>query len=375
MTLTSNPSNLGAAPYPAPPRRDGLEALAAGATDIGQRKHNEDHVLVRPELGLFLLADGAGGHNAGNVASALATTTVANVFETSAASLADRPEIDAFGLSTTARRLSAAIHRANAEIIDIAKRSERYHGMGTTLVALAVSPDADAVHVAHVGDSRCYRWRAGELEALTVDHSLMNDVLELEPNADDALLANAPRHVVTRALGMEERLRVSVRSLRARAGDVCLLCSDGLTGALDDDAIAEILSEPRTPDEHVRALLQKALDAGAQDNVGAVVVVFRDTASSPPRRRSSLRPPAPHMPPPRPPFGSAPEIIIVGVETHVVPAESADATLLDAVGRLSRLRAASSPELARPKPAQCAACGQPLDRAAVRCPTCDAALS
>jgi protein phosphatase len=371
MTISSNSTDLGAAPGDGRTRRGALDAFAAGATDIGQRKHNEDHVLVRPELGLFVLADGAGGHNAGNIASALATTTVANVFETSATALADRPEIDPFGLSTTARRLSAAIHRANADIIDIAKRSERYHGMGTTLVALAVSPAGDAIHVANVGDSRCYRWRDGELEALTVDHSLMNDVLELEPTAEDALLAHAPRHVVTRALGMEERLRVSVRSLRARAGDLCLLCSDGLTGALEDDAIEAILSEPRTPDEHVRALLKNALEAGAQDNVAVVVVAFRDVAA-PSTRRPTLRPPMPHMPPPRPPFGSAPEIIIVGVETHVVPAESADATLLDAVGRLSRLRAASAPELGRPKPAQCSLCGQPLEGKAVRCPTCDA---
>ena len=104
------------------PRPRGLSPFAAGATDIGQREHNEDHVLLRPELGLFLLADGAGGHNAGNIASALATTTVANVFETTAASLVDRPEVDAFGLPTVARRLSSAIHRANAEIIDIAKQ-------------------------------------------------------------------------------------------------------------------------------------------------------------------------------------------------------------------------------------------------------------
>src|SRR5271169_3841088 len=97
------------------PRARALSPFAAGATDIGQREHNEDHILLRPELGLFLLADGAGGHNAGNVASALATTTVANVFETTATTLAERPEIDAFGLWTVARRLSSAIHRANAE--------------------------------------------------------------------------------------------------------------------------------------------------------------------------------------------------------------------------------------------------------------------
>src|SRR5580700_7047800 len=109
-----------------------LVPVAAGRTDVGQREHNEDHVLVRPELGLFVLADGAGGHNAGNVASALATTTVANIFETTAKSLRERPEVDEFGMWTTARRLAAAIHRANAEVVDIAKKTARYQGMGTT---------------------------------------------------------------------------------------------------------------------------------------------------------------------------------------------------------------------------------------------------
>src|SRR5580704_18004302 len=191
-----------------------LAPLAAGATDIGQRDHNEDHVLLRPELGLFLLADGAGGHTAGNVASALATTTVANVFESSATSHSERPEIDRFGLWTVARRLSAAIHRANAEIIDIAKKSSKYQGMGTTVVALAFSPEGDVLHVAHVGDSRCYRLRAGVLERLTMDHSLIVDVLETHPDADDSLVARMPQHVITRALGMDEALRVPVRTLR-----------------------------------------------------------------------------------------------------------------------------------------------------------------
>src|SRR5207245_1899109 len=145
-------------------------------------------------------ADGAGGHNAGNVASALATTTVANVFETSATALAERPEVDDLGLWTTARRLAAAIRRANTEIIEVAKKTAKYRGMGTTLVALAFSTEGDVVHIAHVGDSRCYRLRGGLLEALTVDHSLVTDVLEMYPDAEDNLLARLPRHVVTRAL-------------------------------------------------------------------------------------------------------------------------------------------------------------------------------
>ena len=166
--------------------------------------------------------------------------------------------------------------------------------------------------MAHVGDSRCYRLRAGILEALTVDHSLLVDVLEAHPEADDALLARTPQHAVTRALGMEETLRVSVRTLKALAGDVYLMCSDGLTDALDDERIEALLSESRTPEEHVQALLHAALGAGAQDNVAAVVVACRD-ADAPPRRRTSMRPPA--LPPPLP-AASASGAVRVGAGDH-----------------------------------------------------------
>jgi protein phosphatase len=346
-----------------------LLAVGAGATDIGQRDHNEDHVLLRPELGLFLLADGAGGHNAGNVASALATTTVANVFETSATSLSNRPEIDEFGLWTMARRLATAIQRANVEVIDVAKKTEKYQGMGTTLVGLAFSPDGDVAHIAHVGDSRCYRLRGGFLEVLTVDHSLVNDVLETHPDADDALLARMPRHVVTRALGMEESVRVSVRSLRAMAGDVYLLCSDGLSDAIDDGRIEEILGDAHSPEDHVRLLIDAALKAGGQDNVAAVVVACEETEVVP-KRRPSARPEPPPMPAHRRPIGSAPEIIIVGVESRVVPSDSATAGLLDALGRFARLRQPSVPEVSHVKPSRCKDCGQPLETGKKVCPTC-----
>jgi len=356
-----------------------LVPMAAGRTDIGQREHNEDHVLVRPELGLFLLADGAGGHNAGNVASALATTTVANVFETSAKTMGERPEVDEFGLWTMARRLATAIQRANTEVLEVAKRTAKYHGMGTTLVAAAFSADGDYVHVAHVGDSRFYRMRGGFLELLTTDHSLITDVIETHPDVDDALLAKMPRHVVTRALGMEESVRVAVRSMRVLPEDVYLLCSDGLTEAIDDVRIEELLGEARSPEAHVKALLKAAIDADAQDNVAAVVISCEET-EEPPRRRPSGRPPArPPEPPPvapkmRRPVGSAPEIIIVGVDTHIVPSDSASASLLDALGRFARLRQPSVPEVAQPKPSRCRECGQPLEATATVCPTCNATV-
>jgi PPM family protein phosphatase len=352
-----------------------LVPVAAGRTDIGQREHNEDHVLLRPELGLFVLADGAGGHNAGNVASALATTTVANVFETSAKALGDRPEIDEFGLHTMARRLATAIQRANSEVIEVAKRTLKYQGMGTTVVATAFSDDGAFIHVAHVGDSRCYRLREGVLELLTSDHSLVNDVLETHPDADDALLAKMPRHVVTRALGMEESVRVTVRSLRVMPDDMYLLCTDGVTDALDDDRIEAILSHERSSHEHIKALLQSALDAGAQDNIAGIVIAFEESAEAP-RRRPSARPPEPLIPPTtRRPLGSAPEIIIVGVETRIVPSESVSESLLDALGRFARLRQPSVPEVAQPKPGRCRECGQPLEATANVCPTCSTAVS
>lgn len=348
-----------------------LLPVAAGATDIGQRDHNEDHVLLRPELGLFVVADGAGGHNAGNVASALASTTVANYFETTAATLGSRPEIDEFGLWTIARRLGSAVQRANAEVIEVAKKTEKYMGMGTTIVAVAFNADGDLIHIANVGDSRCYRLRGGFVEPLTTDHSLVNDVLETHPDADDALLAKMPRHVVTRALGMEENVRVPVRSLRVLPDDLYLLCTDGVSDALGDWGIEELLGEQRTPEEHVRALIKAALARGAQDNLGAVVIACEETEEVP-RRRPSARPPEPPPPPPRPMFGSAPEIIIVGVETRVVPSESATTGLLDALGRFARLRAPSVPEVVHPKPGRCRDCGQPLEASATVCPTCNA---
>jgi protein phosphatase len=350
-----------------------LVPVGAGRTDIGQREHNEDHVLLRPELGLFLLADGAGGHNAGNVASALATTTVANVFETSAKSLSDRPDIDDFGLHTMARRLATAIQRANSEVIEVAKRTAKYQGMGTTLVAAAFSDDGQYIHVAHVGDSRCYRLREGILEALTSDHSLLNDVLETHPDADDALLARMPRHVVTRALGMEESVRVSIRSLRVLPDDLYFLCTDGVTGALSDERLEGLLTQERTAYEHIRDVLKAALEAGAQDNIAGIVITFEESTEAP-RRRPSGRPPEPTLPPvgKRKPLGSAPEIIIVGVETRVVPSDSASESLLDALGRFARLRQPSVPEVAPPKPGRCRECGQPLEASARVCPTCNA---
>src|SRR5450432_1944277 len=128
--------------------------VSSGRTDVGQRReHNEDAALLRPDLNLYLLADGAGGHQAGEVASALAITSIANFFEATERANREKTEIDQFGLWRGERRLGAAVKKANRDIIEIATASHRHRGMGTTIVALSVSPQSGTLHVAHVGDS------------------------------------------------------------------------------------------------------------------------------------------------------------------------------------------------------------------------------
>ena len=329
-----------------PPVHMRLRMVAAGQTDIGRgRKHNEDTVLVRRDLELYVVADGAGGHNAGNVASALATTSMANAFETTADQLHDRPDIDSFGLYVDARRLASAIHKANADVVELAKSSQRFRGMGTTIVAAAPSLGSGVIHIAHVGDSRCYRWRAGQLEQLTHDHSLMNDVLERWPDVEDGALAKLPRNVVTRALGMEEAVRPSVRTLDLLEGDRFLLCSDGLTDTLDHDVLASIVGEQKTPDQIVKRLVDSANMAGAKDNLAALVLIC-DMAPGPATTGARPRPARRRLATrseeeiraelERSREASDPEIIIIEIEESptIVPASSANDDWIDALDTL-----------------------------------------
>src|SRR5215216_1686162 len=167
-----------------------LTLKAAGRTDIGRRRqHNEDVVLVREDLGLFLVADGAGGHNAGEVASALAARSIENYFGATIRATHEAPEFNRLGMPNGARRLSSAVHKANRDVVEIARSSPKHRGMGTTVVACCFSPRSGLMHVAHVGDSRCYRMRDGDFELLTQDHSLLTDVLEQRPELDDDVLA------------------------------------------------------------------------------------------------------------------------------------------------------------------------------------------
>jgi serine/threonine protein phosphatase PrpC len=348
------------------PSRTSLAIQAAGVTDVGRRRDlNEDAALVREDLRLFLVADGAGGHGAGDVASALALTAVARHFEATEAGYHEQFDTDRFGLPTGARRLALAVRKANREIIAAAKASQKYGSMGSTIVGVTAAAHAPVLYVAHVGDSRCYRLRGGHIESLTQDHSLFQDVLELHPDIADDALARLPRKVVTRALGMEDTVRVSIRSVEIVSGDVYLLCSDGLTASLPDDQLRRILALPLPPKQIVERLIQSANVASGEDNISAVVLTCEiTTGSSSPEievaRDNSM--------------ASAPEILVLGIESepdiedtariHVVSSESVSSGLIDALGDVLRTRKAVT--------VRCGTCGKTVVAEAVFCPYCGA---
>jgi len=237
----------------------------ASRTDTGrQRSANEDSLFLRAPV--FVVADGMGGAQAGEVASKLAAESF------------DR-ELPA---APPERILSETIEAANRRIHERARTDPELTGMGTTTTAVIVDLEGEAVAIGHVGDSRAYRLRGGKLERLTRDHSLVEEMRRkgqlTEAQAED----HPQRSIITRALGPEPEVKVDVQTVPAQAGDVFLICSDGLTTMLGDDHIARMLSRASSMDSAVRALVDEANRAGGRDNI--TVIAFRlDDAAAPAR--------------------------------------------------------------------------------------------
>ena len=227
----------------------------AGLTDVGrQREANEDsYVLARDT---FAVADGMGGAQAGEVAS----RTAANVVEGGGK-----------GEGTPEERMTRLVREANRLIFDKAQKDESRRGMGTTLTAALVG--GDGVTVAHVGDSRAYRLRDGELEQLTHDHSLVAELERSGQLSPEAAEHHPQRSIITRALGPEADVEVDAHTHRARDGDVFLICSDGLTGMVSDSEMAGILRAEETLEDAAQALVRAANQGGGRDNI--TVVLFR----------------------------------------------------------------------------------------------------
>ncbi|HHH11049.1 MAG TPA: serine/threonine-protein phosphatase, partial [Sorangium sp.] len=198
-------------------RKPILGRQVCATTDVGRmRSHNEDTYLVRPHVGLYLVADGMGGHQAGDVASAMVRLSVANFFDATR----DKPWSDAYTapedaeLPEPARRLAASIRKANADVYSVSQG--RHFGMGSTVVAIHWPLDSETMYIGHVGDSRAYRLREGELTQLTRDHSLINEALAMDPELTEEDLARLPTNIITRALGTEPGVEVDVMTTQVK---------------------------------------------------------------------------------------------------------------------------------------------------------------
>jgi protein phosphatase len=246
-----------------------LRAVAAGLSDVGlQRDHNEDSLVIVGEDGPFVVADGMGGHRAGDVASRLAIESISEQFQGT-----NRESIDKDArFSDEENLLLSSIRLANRRILERSMRSRDLQGMGTTVVCALFHPEQNRMIVAHVGDSRAYRLRDRFLTQLTRDHSLFNDYLTAMPDLSEEQRSELPRNVITRALGMQEDIAVDLQSDEAHPGDVYVLCSDGLSGMLEDEDIIDVLSSSTDLAESCRLLVRRANENGGEDNVTALLI-------------------------------------------------------------------------------------------------------
>ncbi len=270
-----------------------MRAIASGMTDVGlQRDHNEDSYAVLSEYDLFIVADGMGGHRAGDVASRLATESIADFFRSTSREDATWPFHFDTSLSEEENRLQAGIRVANRQIFERSIRSRDCAGMGTTIVGALFSKKKNRIYVGHVGDSRAYRVRKGSISQLTRDHSLFNDYIMAMPELTEEQRAELPRNVITRALGMNDSVAVDLINDEPQLGDVYLLCSDGLSGMLSDDQILQIVSSTAEVPEMCRRLIAKANENGGEDNITALVIRIdeQDEAALP--NSATLGPPA-----------------------------------------------------------------------------------
>ena len=241
----------------------------AARSDVGlHRRHNEDALYCDPPRGLAILADGMGGYNAGEVASRMAVSQLAeqlgNFKLTDAVPMTTRPAIikDA---------LSLAVSAANAAIYVAAGRTPQYAGMGTTLVVAWFYNNR--LSVAHVGDSRLYRWRGGALEQLTRDHSFLQEQVDKGYLSAEQARHSPQRNLVTRALGVDPTVIPEIHDYALEPTDLFLLCSDGLSDMLEDPEISTCLQTQAESLQHsVDQLIDRANDAGGRDNISVILV-------------------------------------------------------------------------------------------------------
>lgn len=234
------------------------------------RSHNEDSMHADAASGLAVIADGMGGYNAGEVAAGLATMMLRTEL---AKAFADRSPDERMsdGRSWAQVALEDLVSRANGAILQAAQSQARYTGMGTTLVATLFHDNK--VTVAHIGDSRLYRWRDGELAQVTRDHSLLQEQVDSGIITEEQARRSQNRNLVTKALGVDPVVEAEIRDHEAKVGDIYLLCSDGLNDMVEDERIGLCLAKMRANlDRCAQQLVDMANESGGRDNVSVILV-------------------------------------------------------------------------------------------------------
>jgi len=242
-----------------------------GQTDTGRvREHNEDTIATDSDVGLLVLADGMGGYNAGEVASGIAVKTITNLVR-EGLGREDLASIDrSTGLSRPSIVLRDAITRANKIIYQTARSQAECEGMGTTVVA-ALFYD-NRISIAHVGDSRLYRQRGSQIAQVTMDHSLLQELVDRGFYSPEEAQRAANKNYVTRALGVEPQVEVEVQEHPVDKGDIFILCSDGLSDMVEDEDIRLTISTfGANLDTVAKQLIQLANENGGRDNVSVVL--------------------------------------------------------------------------------------------------------
>jgi PPM family protein phosphatase len=242
-----------------------------GLTDVGLvRDQNEDSIGENQDLGLAVLADGMGGHRGGEVASAIAVSTILESLDNELKNIksGDIDEVTGYRLESIA--VNDAVIKANEKVFTSSNENSRYRGMGTTVVVLLFHNDHFTV--AHVGDSRLYRYRDDELQQITRDHSLMQEMVDRGFYTTDQARESLNKNLVTRAIGAEESVEVDVLEDVAHPGDIYLLCSDGLTDMLEDDVIKHTITDNSEDLEKIASeLIRLSNESGGKDNISAIL--------------------------------------------------------------------------------------------------------
>jgi protein phosphatase len=244
---------------------------ACGLSDVGMtRTHNEDCFEIDHGRHLFVVADGMGGHSHGEIASRIAVETIRDFVDKSADLDATWPTHYDPALKRHSNALISAIRLAHDHVLSAIGKDAALQGMGTTVAGFLVQDDLAAV--AHVGDSRIYRLRGGQMELLTQDHTWVNEQVVAGFLSEEQARVHPLKNVVTRALGGDSEVQVDLREVQLEPGDLYLLCSDGLTSMLPDSRIQELLESGRGLEEICRRLVEEANHRGGVDNVTVVLL-------------------------------------------------------------------------------------------------------